>query len=112
MKKILIFSSLFFLLLGIIYQKVKITILAYQVCEKKGFLDKLVEEKEFLVYNFYQSANLLNLAERLSQEEITLNSARRYVKLTPSKSEEKISPGGESLFAKVLSFGSKVEAQP
>ena len=112
MKKILIFSSLFLLFLGIIYQKVKITILAYQVCEKKNLLDKLVEEKEFLVYNFYRDANLLSLAKRLSQEEITLNSARRYVKLTPSKSEEKVYSKRESLFAKVLGFGSKVEAQP
>ncbi len=112
MRKILILFSIFLLFLGNLYQKVRITILAYQVYEKKVLFDNLVEERKNLVYNLRRDINLPKLATRLWEKDFKLSCVRRYVQLVPTKAPRRVYRRGESLFAKVLGFSSKVEAQP
>lgn len=108
---ILVSTSLF--LFGHIHQKVAIIVAAYQIHNQQVILDNLVEEKHDLLYNFSREANLINLNKRLVKKGLDFNYPKQYVRVTKPKSIESLNePARESIFAKIFSVGSIVEAQP
>lgn len=112
MRKILFFFFIFTLCLVYLSQKTSITILAYQLYQKKVVLENLLEERENLAYNLRKNINVPQLLAKLEQSNFRLHYSREYVKLVPVKAAQGIYGEEEISFARVLGFASRVEAQP
>ncbi len=113
MRKYIIFFVIFFLFIFLhVYQKVKITVLAYTIRNQNIQLSKLLEEKSSLASRLSEEINLVKVNAKSFAQDSGLNYPKEVITVALKSGNAGLKHKRKSLLAGFFGFTGQAEAQP